>query len=290
MDWDHLRLVLAVARGGTLSAAGRALGVNQTTAARRLAAAERAFGGPLFARVDGRLVATDAGRLVATRAERMEAEVAAAARALEEASAEAAGPVRVTAVESLVVHLLVPLVPALRVRLPGVRPVFLSDEATLDLARREADIGLRLARPRDGALRARRLAEVAFAVYVAPGGPDAWLAYDDSRAHLPEAQWQAQAAGGAAPVMRCGSVAALAAGAARGLGRAVLPCYLGDGHPGLVRQGAPVVRRELWMALHPDLGAVPRVRATADVLAEALTAPDLRARLSGSAGGAAAVS
>ena len=120
------------------------------------------------------------------------------------------------------------------------------------------------------------------AVYGAPGGGDAWLAYDDSRSHLPEAVWRTEAAGDVPPVMECGSVAALAAGVAQGLGQAVLPCYLGDGHPGLVRRTPPVVRREVWMVLHPDLGAVPRVRATADALADALTTPAVRARLTGS--------
>lgn len=281
IDWDLLRYILEVGRCGTLSAAARRLGVAQTTVTRRLGAAEEQMGGPLFSRLEGRFLPTAAGEAVIARAERMEEEAIAAAAAVVETAQRPSGPVRLTAVETIVTQVVIPLLPGLRDRFPEIVPQVISDATNLNLTRREADIALRLARPDAPELRIRRLAEIGFAVYGATGGAghDTWCAYDDNLAHLPDARWQAAQPDSAQIALRGAGASALAAGALAGLGRALLPCYLGDTICGLDRLTGPVVRRELWMALQTDLARVPRIRATADYLVEAF-AP-LRGRLSG---------
>lgn len=273
MDWDHIRFVLAIGRGGTLSAAAQALGVDQTTVSRRLAAVEQAVGGPLFQRVGGRLQPTPAGAEAMVRAERMEVEATAFAVSARDTHAEPAGPVRLTSVDSLMTCFLAPRIWRLRARYPRLVPELIAAGANLDLGRREADVALRLARPREGAMKVRKVADLGYAVYVARGIDPAtagWMAYDESMAALPEAQWLLTQEGGTAPVLRATSVAALAAAAVAGAGRAVLPCLVGDAYPALLRAGPPVLRRELWLAVHEDLSRLPAIRAVADWLADTI--------------------
>src|SRR5262249_11244127 len=78
LNWNDLRYVLATSRGGTLAAAARLLGVDDTTVARRLIAMQEAIGMRLYQRLtDGTLQLTTAGKRAALHAERMEREIAA---------------------------------------------------------------------------------------------------------------------------------------------------------------------------------------------------------------------
>ena len=74
MNWNDLHFVLAIARHGSLSGAGRALKVNQTTVGRRLAALERSLDFRLFVRARPSFIPTEAGETVIAHAERMESE------------------------------------------------------------------------------------------------------------------------------------------------------------------------------------------------------------------------
>jgi DNA-binding transcriptional LysR family regulator len=145
MDWNDLRFILTIARAGTLSAAARRLGVNQTTVARRLAAAEAALGTRLFERVGGALHSTESGAAAVTRAARVEQEVYALKHGIGDADADAAGMVRITAVPVLVNQLLIPALPLLYATYPRLRIELAAEPRNLSLTRREADIALRLA-------------------------------------------------------------------------------------------------------------------------------------------------
>lgn len=284
MDWDLLRYILEVGRCGTLSAAARRLEVAQTTVTRRLSAAEDQMGGPLFSRIEGRFLPTAAGEAVLARAERMEEEAIAAAAAVTETTQRPSGPVRLTAVDSIITLVVVPMLPDLRQRFPEIQPELIANPTNLSLSRRETDIALRLARPDGPELRIRRLAEVGFAVYGAADGRghDTWCAYDETLAHLPEARWQAAQPDAGHVTLRTSGATTLAAGVAHGMGRALLPCFLGDTISGVVRLSGPVVRRELWMALQTDLARVPRIRTVADFLVDSFSG--LRGQLAGETG------
>lgn len=274
LDWDDLRLILAIAGGRTLSAAARQLGVNQTTVSRRLQAAETALRMPLFHRLDGEMIPTDAGTLLLHHARRVEEELIGAAHALRQGSA-VRGTVRVTAVDSVLSCLVMPAVAALYQHHPGLTLEFLGSQANANLNRREADIALRLAMPQDSGLTVRRVGDISMAVYAAK--PDVgphfpWLGYDDSLQDVPEARWLVSRLeeSGQRPVLRASSAALLLSAVQAGLGQAVLPCILADRAPGVVRQGDVVVRRPLWMAVQSDVLRSLRVRVVADWLAEIL--------------------
>lgn len=278
MNWNDIRYLLAIARNGSLSAAGRALGVNQTTASRRLAAMESGIGARLFDRIDGRLAPTAAGELLLKHARRVEEEALAFEHALGDRDAALSGTIRLTAVESLIAGYLVPHLAGFRMDYPNIVLELVGDSGNLSLTRREADIAIRLARPTKGRAVTRKLADVGFAIYANSemagqgAGGDLnrypWVLYDDALGHLPEAQWVTQHVGEARPALRCNSVRSLTAAVLAGHGVAMLPCYIGDREGALVRIGGvgPVVSREVWMLVPGELRGAARVRALVDWL------------------------
>jgi len=267
-DWSDLRLFLAVQRTGSLAAAARLVRLNATTVGRRIEALEAALGTPLFERLPGGWRPSEAGVALIPAAEAMEAQAFSVERSAGARAGGVAGLVRITCTESLGARFLTPLLAPLFDRHPALEIELLTANRILDLARREADLGVRLGRPAKGSLVARRLGKVAYAVY----GTGRWLGFDESLAHVPEAAWMEPHLAGAPPVLRSNSTAVLLAAAEAGIGRAVLPCWLADRSASLRRVGDPVVERELWLAVHPDLRRADRIRAVADHLVEAVAA------------------
>ena len=269
MNWDDLKIVLAVARERTQSAAARRLRVNQTTVARRLAAIEGALAVRLFERTDGTHVPTDVGAELIERAEAIEADMLALEASVAGRDAAAVGTVRVTSVPILVNRLLAPAVPALRRDHPDLRLELIAEPRSLSLTRREADIALRLARPVGGVALARRIGTVAYAVYRSAGDatPDPpWITYEEALEYLPQARWIHSAMGGAHPSLCVNDAEALLAAVRTGVGRSVLPCFVGEADSALVRVGGqePVMQRELWLLVHRDLRPLARVGAVLD--------------------------
>ena len=268
MEWGDFRVLLAIARGGTLAAAARRLGVDQTTVARRLAAAEAALGTRLFERVEGALRPTKPGEVALDRAARIEREVEALEQGIAGTDAEPAGLVRLTAVPIIVNRLLIPALPALWASHPRIRVELVAEARNLSLTRREADIALRLSRPESGgAALAKRLGYLDYAVY-APRGrardPLPWITYEEGLCHLPQARWIAAAAGDSAPApLAVSDAEAIVHAMHAGLGKSLLPCFVGDRDAGLRRLGTAeaVLRRELWLLTHGELRHHGRIAA-----------------------------
>jgi DNA-binding transcriptional LysR family regulator len=268
MRWDDLRYLLAIARAGTLAAAARRLGVDQTTVARRLGSLEAVLGTRLFERREGSLQPTKSGAVVLSRAAQIEQEVQSLAAGIVHGDATPAGVVRLTAVPILVNHLLIPALSSLTASHPLIRLELIAEPRNLSLPRREVDIALRLSRPQSGAgLLVRRIGDIAYAAYGPRGvGGDAlpWIGYEEGLAHLPQARWIAAAAEGANPAPLAVSDAESILQAIRaGLGRSLLPCFVGDRDPRLQRLagGSITLRRELWLLTHRDLRQHGRIGA-----------------------------
>ena len=169
LAWDDLRFVLAVARSGNLRAAAAALGVNHSTMFRRLNAAEAALGAKLFERLAAGYRPTEAGLRLIEAAERIEAETLALDRELTGRDTRLTGTLRVTASETLAFGMLTSEIARFRERHPGIVVEVLVDNRVLDLSRRETDIALRATRPSQGDLFGRKLADVRWCFYGAPG-------------------------------------------------------------------------------------------------------------------------
>lgn len=269
-DWNDLRVVLALARSRTLAAAAKTLNVNDATVSRRLARIEARLDARLFERGgDGRLQPTAAGATVAAHAETMAREAEAIAAAVSGADLVSSGVVRLTAAPVLASRLLAPALPALIDAHPQLEIELIAEPRNLSLTRREADMALRLARPRDGgqAIIASRIGRLDYAVYetagAAPGGP--WISYEDGFAGLPQARWIAARAGEPTAALRVNDAETLIEAVAAGLGRSLLPRVIADRDPRLRRLDAfaEPVSRELWLMIHRPLTPLARIRAVA---------------------------
>jgi DNA-binding transcriptional LysR family regulator len=267
MDWDDLRYLLTIARGGTLAAAARRLGVDQTTVARRLAAAEASLGARLFERVDGVLHPTKAGAAAIARAAQVEAQVNALESGIGSDDAAPAGLVRLTAVPILINRLIIPALPSFAAAYPRIQLELIAEPRNVSLSRREADIALRLSRPeRGGATLTRRIGRLDYAAY-GPRGCAAerlpWIGYEDGLRHLPQARWIASATDGGktAPLLVNDAEAILQAIHA-GLGKSLLPCRIADRDQRLKRLAPEVVlSREAWLLTHNEVRHHGRIAA-----------------------------
>lgn len=288
-DWNDLRLVLAIVRAGSLTSAAKALGVNHSTTFRRLGALEERLGVRLFERLPAGLYApTSAGERMAATAERVETETAALDRDLLGADLRLSGRLRVTCSETLAYALLTPCVADFRAAQPGIVLDLVIDNRVLSLSRREADVALRVARPKEPDLHGRKLADLAWALYATPDllkrvGPVAadrledvpLIGWEEAVTGVNSADWLAREAPERAIVYRTNSVVNQMVAARSGIGVALLPCFLGDTQPALVRAVAePLaeIGRELWIVTHADLRRTARVRAFMDSAAAFLTA------------------
>src|SRR5262249_45382137 len=151
----------------------------------------------------------------------------------------------------------------------------ISEPRNLSLMNREADLALRFARPdQESRALARRVGELTYAVY-GPTGVEPqslpWIIYDASLLHLPHVKWLAkvskQEPGPRPTLIVNDSDVAVHAINAR-LGRSLIPCCIGDREPGLARQTSegPILTRELWLLIHPELKQHARIRAVIDWL------------------------
>jgi DNA-binding transcriptional LysR family regulator len=277
MDWNDLRHLLTVARAGTLAGAARRLGVNQTTVARRLAAAEAALGARLFERRNGLLSPTKAGEAALARAAQIELEVEALERAVGGADTAIAGTVRLTAVPILANRILIPALPEFHAEQPLIHLELIAEPRNLSLTRREADIALRLARPEAGAALARRIGYLDYAVYGARGKAARqlpWITYEEGWAHLPQARFLAKAMqDGASAPLSVSDAESLLQAVRAGIGKSLLPCLVADRDPRLCKLtgAAPVLAREIWLLTHRELRRHARIGAVIAWLDKTLT-------------------
>ena len=284
LDWDDLRYFLAIARNGTLSAAARALPVQQSTMGRRLDALQSRAGATLLQKTPSGYALTPAGESVLAHTERMEAEALAAERAITGRDVRLAGLIRLTTIETLFVEVLAPILAEFSDRYPDITLDVVVDYRVLSLSRREADVSLRLSRPEGNELVARRVGTVSYAMFAGAdylarhGQPDVAAGSPGHRALLPDEDamqfpvfaWNAQLTREATVAMRTNNVHGRATAAEAGMGLAVLPHYLARRY-NLVRVEAPrAPSRDLWIAVHEDTRHTPRIRALTDALAKGL--------------------
>lgn len=166
-DWNHARAFLAVAEGGSLSAAARRLGQTQPTISRQIAALEDALGLTLFERTGRSVHLTQAGvdlldhvRTMSEGANMVSLAASGRARSIE-------GLVRITASEMMSAYILPRFLPGLRAQAPRLELEIIADNEPRDLLHREADIAIRHLRPDQPDLMMRRLSDLTFRFYAA---------------------------------------------------------------------------------------------------------------------------
>jgi DNA-binding transcriptional LysR family regulator len=276
-DWQDLRHFAALARDGSLSAAARRLKVDHATVARRVAALEAALGLKLVDRRARAYALTPDGRRIAAIAQRMETAAFELDRAARGAQAGLAGPVTISAPPTLAAALIAPRLAALYAAHPDIRVKLIGEKRSASLSRREADVAIRLSRPEEKSLVARRIGRLDFALFAAPGYLEArtpseygFIAYDDPMDQAPQQVWLRRFAQGRPVVLRASDLEVHREAAKGGIGIAALPRFFGDSDPGLrrIETGGRALSREIWLVLHKDLRHAPVLRATLDFLIE----------------------
>jgi DNA-binding transcriptional LysR family regulator len=278
-DWEDLRHFGTLAREGSLSAAARRLKVDHVTVARRVAALEASLCLKLVDRRPRAYALTGDGARVATFAAQMEERALALARAVRAAQPDLAGEVIISAPPALASALIAPRLRALRERHPAIHILLMGEKRDASLSRREADLAVRLSRPTEKKLVARKIGAFVFALYASPAylsSRDAadweFIAYDEGMEGSPQQQWLKTVAGDRPIVFRTNDLESQRAAARAGVGLAALPSFIGDDVDGLRRAeiNAKPIMRDVWLVVHSDLRHAPSVRAVMDFLVASL--------------------
>ncbi len=164
-DWSLVRSFLAVLDHGSLLGAARHLKMSQPTLGRHIAELESQLGVVLFERTGRGLVPAAAARQLALAARAMEAGALQLAQTLAGAQTQIQGTVRITASVPVAVSLLPPILARMRQRLPEIQIELVSSNQVSNLLRREADIAVRMVRPDQSSLIARKIGSVALGAY-----------------------------------------------------------------------------------------------------------------------------
>lgn len=285
VQWDDLRYALAIARTRTLSGAAGSLGVSHTTVSRRLRALEERLGVRLFDATPEGFNLTPAGADLVAVAERMEADTLSLEGRVLGRDERLTGALRVSAME-LVFRIFQDSFTSFIGRYPAVALTVTTTDNEVSLARREADVVLRLSNAPPEQLVGRRVGRLQFAAYVArslmeklgedaPLGAYPWIHWDERLGMSWLDAWLAKHAPGAAIAMRVDvGAAAMRELIAAGVGAQFLACIDGDADPSLVRLGPldPFTSRDLWVLTLPELRDTPRIRAFTDHMVERLRA------------------
>lgn len=279
LGWDHLRVLLEVARTGTLLTAARRLGVDQSTVSRRLAQVEFSTGGTLFKRTRQGLSLTPLGCEIVSRVERMEAALH-EIHGLTSQGQELSGCVTIASMEGVGSLLIARSVKALAEVHPQIEVHLVTTSNYVDLARREADIFVSFFEPSATSLVTHKIAEVPFHLYAnaaylrgrvveAPDDltDDLFIGYIDDPTYLPSARWLEDIVPNARIGFRATSMFSQMYACAEGLGIAMLPPYA---RAETLRLRKIIPDRfavvPLFISVQQDLQYLPHIRAVHDSL------------------------
>jgi len=281
MDWDNLKFFLALAETGSLSRASAKLRVDHSTVARRIDMLEHQLGVRLVERLSRSYRLTAEGERVRDRAQGIETDIADIARVAHSVDRSPQRVVRVSGPPTFVSQFLAPRLLPLPGQQPRLRIELIGEARQINLSQGEADLALRMVRPHEKGVIARRLAVMTYGLYgsreyLAGCDEDArdFLGYDDSLDHLPQQRWLKMLASGRSLALRSNDLAIQLTAARAGLGLAILPCMMARGAPDLVSvpTGLPPLTRELWLLFYRDIGRAPAVRAVIDRITAITTA------------------
>jgi DNA-binding transcriptional LysR family regulator len=285
-DWALVRSFLAVLDAGSLMGAARRIGAQQPTLSRHVAELETQLGAPLFERTGRGVTPTAAALAIAEAARQMEAGALALARGLARARSAETGTVRITNSEVAASWLLPPVIAALQAEEPGIAIELVASNQLSNLLRREADIAVRMVRPAQSSLVAKKLADIPIATaahrgYLARAGtphrPEDLLQHrligydrDDSilrgfaQAGMPLVREQF--------ALRCDDQVAYGQLVASGAGIGFVAAYNIRHWPGVVALLPQLVIPALpcWLAVHREIRSNRLVRRVYDFLAEAI--------------------
>lgn len=257
VDWEDVRVFLALGRHGSLSAAARALSVTHATISRRIQSLEDSVGEKLVERRPEGYVLTPAGTRALVAAGDMEAAALTFGRNGDDGAPK--GLVRINASPALALGFLIARLAELPTVHPGLDIDLATDMRSISLDRHQADIAVRLGAPKDGDVIARPLGLMASGFYgtaavceaVAGGAEPVFVGFDEENADIPDAAWLARHFPRSRVAFRAGHQMAQATAARAGAGLVLLPHYIGRRMADLQSfdLGRMPEPREIWMLI-----------------------------------------
>ncbi|WP_343231172.1 LysR family transcriptional regulator [Thalassovita aquimarina] len=275
--WDDLRIFLAISREGTLSGAAKHLRLGLATVSRRIERLEASIGRPLFLRQQTGYRLTEDGAAMVESAEEMEAAARSLASGMTE-SPEVSGRVRLATAENLATGLILPELPKFRAKYPQLSIDLVTDIATVNLHRRDADLALRMVKPDRGHVTLQRLGTLGYGLYVSDSymthrmsNPDTadfdaddFITWSEAQAYLPAAQWMESRLQGRAPALSTTSLGTQLAACADGVGIAILPHFLARSKGLLCIDSQLGIDQAIWLVTQSDLVHSRRIQAVAE--------------------------
>ena len=275
MNWDDLRFFLALAREGTVSGAGRALGVKHTTVARRIRALEERLGTRLFDRLSDGYAMTQVAENVFEHALAMETLTQAVDRDAFGRDAELAGPLKLTVAHDFADRLIVPKLRAFTEKYPNVDLQLLTTTGLIDFAAREADIAVRLTAKPPEDLVGREVMRLRHGIY---GTTRTLRRRTDQigailfRSEDEHPSWVTENFPNARTVLRVDDLSSMVAATRNHLGLSRMPCFVGDTDASLRRLDVSLKPSDwgVWILSHVDLRTTARVRVCREFLLETI--------------------
>ncbi|MDU0338737.1 LysR family transcriptional regulator [Bosea rubneri] len=281
-DWDDLRFFLAVARSGRLTAAARRLGADHATVSRRITSLEESLKAKLFERRPQGYALTGHGEQLLAKAESMETEALAIQSEIGGADMALSGTVRIGAPDGFGASFLAPRLATLAKAYSGLELQLIAMPRLLSLSKREADVAITLAPPKEGKVVARKLCDYRLGLYASRDYLDSMppitapedlfahriVGYIDDLIFTPELDYLDEVAKGLRAQIQSSSVIAQMNAVAAGAGIGVIHHFMVPSEPRLV----PVlpesvsITRSFWLLVHADLKEVARVRAIVDFI------------------------
>lgn len=288
VDWELLRQFLAIADAGSLSKAAARLGVSQPTLTRQIATLEAALGIALFERTTRGVTPSEAARALIGPVREMHRQAQTVERVAQGHETSEGGLVRVSASEMIAAYVLPAILVEMRRALPDIDVRVLATDRVADLVEREADIALRMVRPTQPQLVARKVGELALGAfahrdYIARRGEPRTLAdladHDlvgfDGNGALRDAFARAGTDVGAlrfAGTSNSHVVSWQMVRAGLGVGFATRRIAMQDASLVSLLGDEPLPRLPIWMTVHQEVGASLRLRRAYDFLGEGLAA------------------
>jgi len=280
MDWNDIKLVLCLIRKGSVRSAADSLGVSHSTVARRADALEAQLGVSLFERSSTGYVLTPAGEQLIKTAEKVEDEMTSLERRIIGQDRLLAGIIRLTMVDVLASHLLMPDLTLFSNRYPNIQLEVVIDYEPLNLSRREADIALRFVKDPPEHLMGRKITTTNNAPYashdyllhhdLSSSESANWIGFGGSS---PYPKWVKQSHYPHLPAKGIFNSMLLQLEATRaGMGIGYLPCFLGDADPDLQRLAPSTVSPgyDLWLLRHPDTRSTTRLQVFSEFITKAI--------------------
>ena len=281
-DWNDLKYLLALARHGSTIAAGKALGLSQSTIHRRISELEARIGRPLVTRHTTGYRLTEYGKELQLYAEHVEAAINELERHVADVARERSGIIRVTCPEPIVQRM-TPLIERFHARHPKLRVEFVMSDRYLDLLKGEADVAFRSG-DTDDELVGRKIADSVWAVYASRGyierhgkperiedlSQHPLVSLDESMSKHRVVQWLKDVAPHAKTSARSNSMLGLIYAVKSGVGIGPLPTAIADAEPELVRVLGPIpeLARSWRLLTTLSLRRTPRVSAFFDFVME----------------------